>query len=88
MSEQLDTLLEEGRTFAPPPDFKRHALVKSKTPYRDAERRLSYWARHARQLDWFKPWKRVLEWKCLWAKWFIGGKINASIIVWTATSKG
>ena len=78
MSEQLDTLLKEGRTFAPPADFKRHALVKSKAPYRDAERRLSYWAKHARKLDWFKPWSKVLEWKLPHAKWFVGGKLNAS----------
>ncbi|MEE8133729.1 MAG: acetate--CoA ligase [Gemmatimonadales bacterium] len=78
MSEQLDTLLKESRTFDPPADFKRHAIVKSKTVYRDAQRRLSYWAKHARQLDWFKTWSKVLDWKPPHAKWFIGGKLNAS----------
>ena len=39
---------------------------------------MAFWAKAAKELDWFKPWKRVLEWKCPWAKWFIGGKINAS----------
>jgi acetyl-CoA synthetase len=78
MSEQLDTLLKESRTFDPPADFKRQANVKTKTVYRDAQRRLSYWAKHARQLDWFKPWSKVLDWKPPHAKWFIGGKLNAS----------
>ena len=78
MSEQLDTLLKESRTFDPPADFKRQANVKSKAAYRDAQRRLSYWARHARELDWFKPWSKVLDWKPPHAKWFIGGKLNAS----------
>jgi acetyl-CoA synthetase len=78
MSKQLDTLLKEGRTFAPPAEFKRGAAVKSKTPYRDAKHPLRYWAKHARTLDWFKPWKKVLEWKPPHAKWFVGGKLNAS----------
>jgi acetyl-CoA synthetase len=30
------------------------------------------------RLHWFKPWKKVLEWSSPWAKWFVGGKINAS----------
>ena len=38
----------------------------------------AFWAKAAKELDWFKPWKRVLEWKCPWAKWFVGGKINDS----------
>jgi acetyl-CoA synthetase len=37
-----------------------------------------FWAKAAKELDWFKPWKKVLEWNCPWAKWFVGGKINAS----------
>ncbi len=78
MSEQLDTLLKESRSFDPPTDFKRQANVKTKTVYRDAQRRLSYWAKHARQLHWFKPWSKVLDWKPPHAKWFIGGKLNAS----------
>ncbi len=78
MNEQLDTLLKESRSFDPPTDFKRQANVKTKTVYRDAQRRLSYWAKHARQLHWFKPWSKVLDWKPPHAKWFIGGKLNAS----------
>jgi acetyl-CoA synthetase len=38
----------------------------------------SFWADAARELDWFKPWDKVLEWDCPWAKWYTGGKINAS----------
>ena len=78
MREQLDTLLQESRTFDPPTDFKRTANVKSKAVYRDAQRRLSYWAKHARALDWYKPWSKILDWKPPHAKWFIGGKLNAS----------
>jgi acetyl-CoA synthetase len=35
-----------------------------------------YWAEVAKELDWFKPWDKVLEWEVPFAKWFIGGKVN------------
>ena len=30
------------------------------------------------ELAWFKPYDKVLEWNFPFAKWFVGGKINAS----------
>ncbi len=38
-----------------------------------------YWADWAKQLEWSRPWDRVLEWKPPHAKWFLGGKLNASV---------
>jgi acetyl-CoA synthetase len=38
----------------------------------------AFWAKAAEELDWFKKWEKVLEWDPPWAKWFIGGKLNAS----------
>ncbi|MEO0101742.1 MAG: acetate--CoA ligase [candidate division WOR-3 bacterium] len=35
-----------------------------------------YWGEMAKELEWFKPWERVLEWNLPFAKWFVGGKIN------------
>ena len=31
-----------------------------------------------KELHWFKPWDKVLEWNLPWAKWFVGGKLNLS----------
>ncbi len=39
-----------------------------------------FWAEQARQLDWFKTWDKVLEWEAPFAKWFVGGRLNASHI--------
>ncbi len=39
-----------------------------------------FWAEQARQLDWFKTWDKVLEWEMPFAKWFVGGQLNASYI--------
>ena len=39
-----------------------------------------FWAAEARQLDWFRTWDKVLEWKPPFARWFVGGMLNASHI--------
>ena len=76
---ELDTLLKEKRVFAPPKDFTAQAIVRSRTPYREAQKaRLEFWEARARELDWMTPWKTVLDWKPPRAKWFVGGKLNAS----------
>ena len=43
---------------------------------RDTER---FWARVATdELFWFKTWDKVLDWQAPFARWFVGGKLNAS----------
>ena len=37
-----------------------------------------FWGEIASQLHWFKPWDKVLDWNCPWAKWFSGGELNLS----------
>jgi len=37
-----------------------------------------FWAEQARKISWFKEWDQTLDWKPPFAKWFVGGKINAS----------
>jgi len=78
-SDRIETLLDEQRSFAPPPAFQAAAHVRDETPYEQARRdREGYWAGWAKQLEWIRPWDRVLEWKPPHAKWFLGGKLNAS----------
>ena len=36
----------------------------------------AFWDRIARELVWFEPWDRVLEWNYPYAKWFVNGKLN------------
>jgi acetyl-CoA synthetase len=75
----IEVLLKEGRRFSLPKEFKRSAHVtNARVLDRARKDPKAFWAKAAKELDWFKPWKRVLEWKCPWAKWFVGGKINAS----------
>ena len=78
MTESLSNLLSENRTFAPTPEFAAAANAKPEI-YDEAERdRLKFWEKQAEELHWFKKWDTVLDWKAPFAKWFVGGKLNAS----------
>jgi len=37
-----------------------------------------FWSEEARKLDWYETWDRVLDWEMPYAKWFVGGRLNAS----------
>ena len=39
---------------------------------------VSFWNDQAKYLSWFSPWDKTLDWNPPFAKWFMGGKINAS----------
>ena len=39
---------------------------------------ISFWNEEAKKLSWFDQWTKTLEWDIPFAKWFVGGKINAS----------
>ncbi|MCE2615021.1 MAG: acetate--CoA ligase [Nitrosopumilus sp. (ex Thoosa mismalolli)] len=39
---------------------------------------VSFWDEQAKQLTWFSPWNKTLDWNPPFAKWFVGGQINAS----------
>jgi acetyl-CoA synthetase len=79
----IESILREGRKFPPPPEFSRAAYVKSMAEYEALCRRAEqdpegFWAECAKELAWFKPFDKVLEWKFPFAKWFLNGKLNAS----------
>ena len=77
---EIEDLLGEDRTFPPPPDFRARAIVRDESIYAEADRDPeAFWAKLAGELEWSTPWDTVLEWKPPHAKWFVGGKINASV---------
>ncbi|HEX9292668.1 MAG TPA: acetate--CoA ligase [Gemmatimonadales bacterium] len=79
-TDRIETLLDEQRRFPPPASFTAQAHVRDTTAHERARRDPEgYWADWAKQLEWSRPWDRVLEWKPPHAKWFLGGKLNASV---------
>ena len=77
--DSIENLSQENRQFPPSAAFAAQANAKSDL-YSHAEKdRLAFWEEQARELTWDKNWETVLEWNSPYAKWFIGGKINASV---------
>jgi acetyl-CoA synthetase len=78
-SSGFDALLQEDRQFPPAEEFRARASAGDPEIYAKAARdREGFWASWAEQLDWEKKWDRVLEWNPPYARWFVGGKLNAS----------
>ena len=76
---EIDALLHEARTFPPTASWRERALANDPTIYaRAAADPEAFWAGFARELEWIEPWTNVLEWNAPHAKWFVGGKLNAS----------
>ncbi len=39
---------------------------------------IAFWEKQAKNLSWFSTWEKPLDWNPPFAKWFVGGTINAS----------
>jgi acetyl-CoA synthetase len=78
VSEALSNLGHENRTFPPTKEFAYQANAKQEIYERADKDYLAFWEDQAGNLYWHKKWDQVLDWQSPFAKWFIGGKLNAS----------
>jgi acetyl-CoA synthetase len=83
MSNNIESTLVENRVFKPSREFSKKARIGSMEQYRkmwkeSVTKPEKFFAREAAELKWQAKWKKVLDWKCPYAKWFVGGKINVS----------
>ncbi|MEO7933813.1 MAG: acetate--CoA ligase [Chthoniobacterales bacterium] len=75
---------EENRVFKPSKEFSKAARIGSLAEYKalhaeSISKPEKFWAREAKELiSWDAKWSKVLDWKLPFAKWFVGGKLNAS----------
>jgi acetyl-CoA synthetase len=78
-SDSIENLSSENRTFAPSPEFSAQANAQASL-YAEADKdRLAFWDQQAQALIWEKKWDKTLEWESPYAKWFVGGKLNATV---------
>ena len=83
MSSHIESTLVENRVFKPAKAFASKARIKSMAQYKkmwneSIKNPEKFFAREAKELTWQKPWKKVLDWKVPYAKWFVGGQLNVS----------
>ncbi len=79
----FDSILTEKRTFAPPRDFAKQANLQPaeyKRLMELAEKNPEkYWKEMSQVIEWQTPFKKVMDWKRPFAKFYVGGKTNASL---------
>jgi acetyl-CoA synthetase len=77
--DSIENLGHENRHFPPSAEFAAQANFKADIYATADADRLAFWESQARELTWDQPWSTVLDWQVPYAKWFVGGKLNASV---------
>jgi acetyl-CoA synthetase len=83
-SNNIESHLIEKRVFNPPKAFSLKADIPSFEQYQKLYRKSigkpeEFWGQQASELlVWHKKWKKVLDWKEPFARWFVGGTLNVS----------
>lgn len=77
MADSFAVKLEEKKHY-PDPRLKASAWVTdyARTYQEFLRDPAGFWEGIARELSWFEPWDRVLEWNYPYARWFVNGKLN------------
>lgn len=61
---------------------RQESIDKARVPNWEAAKEradqdfLAFWEDEAKELEWFEPWTKVLDWQPPFAKWFVGAKTN------------
>lgn len=87
MSRDLDILIKEKRIFKPSQIFADNTNIKKwmekhniqnydELLVKSGENPEWFWNDLAMELEWFKPYTKVFNWKPPHAKWFLDGKFN------------
>ena len=77
--QAISALLHENRQFPPPPEFAARANAQPGIYEEAAADPVAWWAAQADHLQWDRHWDEVLQWEVPFAKWFVGGRLNASV---------
>jgi acetyl-CoA synthetase len=77
--DSIENLGQESRLFPPSAEFVAQANFKADIFATADADRLAFWETQARELTWDQPWSTALDWQVPYAKWFVGGKLNASV---------
>ncbi|MBU0547088.1 acetate--CoA ligase [Patescibacteria group bacterium] len=70
-------VVKKGELYFPNQEFKKRALIKDKAVYRKAAKNpVKFWEDLAKEVNWYKKWKKGFVHKPPYFQWFVGGKIN------------
>ncbi len=73
--DKLSKIYEDSEKIKVNLEGKRLSKIRKQALENSEE----FWEEQAKYLKWFKEWDKVLDWNPPFAKWFVGGKLNASV---------
>jgi acetyl-CoA synthetase len=79
MTEDFDVkLVEDVKSYTPDPQYGKKAWMADyqKTYAKFLADPDGFWEKMAKELEWIRPWDKVLEWNYPYAKWFTNAKLN------------
>jgi acetyl-CoA synthetase len=78
-ADSIENLSSESRTFAPSAKFAAQANAQADLYTQADADSEKFWEQQASALVWAKPWEKTLQWEAPFAKWFLGGTLNATV---------
>ena len=79
MSETIENLFQEGRSFPPPKNLALHANAQPEIYATAAQDPQAFWVSEAQKLRWKSSWEQVLDdSEAPFYRWFVGGKLNVT----------
>ncbi len=70
-------MIKKGELYYSTKEFKKRACLKNRKIYLQADKNpVKFWEKLAKELFWFKAWKKTFIHKPPYFQWFVGGKIN------------
>lgn len=73
--DKLSKIYEESKKIKVSLEGKKLSKIRKQALENSEE----FWEEQAKYLKWFKEWDKALDWNPPFAKWFVGGKLNASV---------
>ncbi len=82
-------MIKKGNLYYPSPEIKKRAWLNNKKVYKEALKNpVKFWEGLAKELFWYKKWRKVFVHKPPYFQWFIGGKINITTNIFEKNKAG
>ena len=82
-------MIKKGELYFPTKEFQKGAWLKDSKIYQKANKDpLKFWEKLAKEIFWFKKWKKAFEHSPPYFKWFLDGKINITANIFEKNKLG
>ena len=82
-------MIKKGDLYYPAKEFQKTARLKNKKIYQEAGKNpIKFWEKLAKEIFWFRRWKKVFSHQPPYFQWFLEGKINITSNIFEKSPQG